>query len=140
MTTVGYWCDECRVKYVQHLCKDGLPCRHDKDEAVYVWAKHFAKSGEAVRLRVYGETVQLWIHKKPKDKKRVLYSDWQTRYLHTHLVNVAEQESLLAEQESLLMDWLISQDEKIIRAFLNRWGGCKRPPYWRELAMAKERE
>lgn len=47
--TVGFYCPKCDAKYVRHKCRDGLPCDHDKDEAIYVYAKKY-KDGENVRL------------------------------------------------------------------------------------------
>lgn len=33
----GFYCPSCRIRYVAHVCKEGLPCGHSKDEALYCW-------------------------------------------------------------------------------------------------------
>src|SRR4029077_858801 len=49
MITTGFWCDECRRKYVRHLCHGrGLPCRHSYAAAPPVWCQAFGRGGENV--------------------------------------------------------------------------------------------
>ena len=78
MQTVGYWCDKCRRKYVQHRCDGGLPCGHSFAEAVKVYAKSYGKGGETVQMSWFkadvpldetavepSHTIELWIEYKP---------------------------------------------------------------------------
>lgn len=46
--TVGFFCPECASKYVQFVCKTGLPCGHDPDKAIHVYAKRFGQSGSEI--------------------------------------------------------------------------------------------
>jgi hypothetical protein len=121
--TIGYYCDECRMKYVRHKCKDGLPCGHDKSEAVFVYCHYFAKSGEHVEMQWKDGKIDVWVTKKPKDRK-VIYISRSAAELRGHLADDGEVEEDVA-------DWLARQPARIIRAFLERWTSRKEPPTWR---------
>ena len=40
---VGYYCPYCGVRYVAHVCKDRLPCRHPFRNAFYVFRWDYSK-------------------------------------------------------------------------------------------------
>ena len=49
--TAGYFCPKCKMRWVKHLCKDGkLPCGCgvSTEDAVFVYRKHYAKSGDEI--------------------------------------------------------------------------------------------
>lgn len=123
-STVGYWCDECRRKYVQHVCRDGLPCGHPKEEAVYVYAKHYGKGqDETVLLECREFKAGFTVRPKPRDPN-TLYSGGEARALHGYWVFIDGEKMSVAE-------WLHLQPPRIIRAYLERWQSWKQPPTWR---------
>ncbi|MEW6212536.1 MAG: hypothetical protein AB1631_29695 [Acidobacteriota bacterium] len=121
MITVGYWCDECRRKYVRYTCKEGLPCGHDKADAIYVECQAFAKSGEAVYMSTEDDSwrVSLWIYPL-KDEGRRCYSQ-----LWDYAVRINR-----SERAVFVGEWLPLQEPKVIRAFDSRWDSHKEPPGW----------
>lgn len=118
--TVGYWCDECRLKYVQHMCHDGLPCGHDKAAAVYIYAKNYAKGGQYVEFRYGEQEWAVWMRVKPREPG-VTYigrPGWQ----------VQTDEGWIG-----YWDWLCQFPPIIIRAIEERWSSWKFPPTWRQI-------
>jgi hypothetical protein len=138
MQTVGYWCDECRTKYVQHKCKDGLPCGHDRKDAIKVYVKAYGKSHQRVTLSWH----------KPSERKAGIAERETTRLVITYkprpgtMYAVRHSRDLWAYEITLedgtkvrVGDWLKGQPEKIRRAFLERWSSSKEPPIWRQLSL-----
>jgi len=121
--TVGYWCDECRTKYVQHKCKDGLPCSHDKAQAVYVYAKGYGKGGEFVQMEWSTGTLSSFLNHRPKPK--TLYYGWSRSLWATWIEAEGEQ----------VGEWLHKQEGLVARAFLSRWDSQKEPPIWRRVQL-----
>jgi hypothetical protein len=122
MQTIGYWCDECRVKYVQHACKDRrLPCGHDFDGALRVYAKAYGRGGESVSI---GEH-RVWLS-EAEDPASLGYLPGGRYYWET----IA---TLDDGQHMELGRWLKSLGAKHTRAFEDRWQSCKRLPDWVEL-------
>ncbi len=121
--TIGYWCDECREKYVRHKCHEGLPCGHDKKGAVRVYAKSFGRGGERVELAWASGRAGLYIIERAKKKNTVYLGN--ARFYHGHRVETDD------GQINTVWKWLRQQEGKIIRAFLSRWESRKEPPEWR---------
>jgi hypothetical protein len=125
--TIGYYCDLCREKYVQHKCQDGLPCGHDKAEAIRVYAKSFGRGSERVEMFWLGGRVRMWICRKPKEEN-VFYIGLAGFY-HGHQVETDD------GQVTTVWKWLRQQEGKVIRAFLSRWESRKEPPDWRVIEI-----
>lgn len=121
--TIGYWCDECRTKYVQHVCKDGLPCGHDLAQAVHVSAKSYGRGGAEIWLKWDNQKLYAFLEKREQED-RVVYIGWRAKELRGTIATHTE-------GQEVLIDWLHKQPAKIIRAFLGRWESCKSPPEWR---------
>lgn len=117
--TFGYYCDECRRKYVNHKCKDGLPCAHDINEAIFIHAKHYSHC-ETVFMQV-GDTVILdaSIFRKPKHEQVTGHN-----LLWNHTLEAGGPGVDLGE-------WIKKQDGKTLRAFEARWDSNDRIPQWR---------
>jgi hypothetical protein len=117
MQTIGCWCDECRTKYVKHVCKKGLPCGHDAAQAVLVYAKSWGRGYEAVSLRCGDFAVALYIADKPvpgvsySSGGRELWGSW-----------LKVTDGLGAGQEMTVGEWLTQQEEKIGSAHLGTDG------------------
>lgn len=101
--------------------RDGLPCGHDKDAAVYVYAKSYAKNGETVKMNWQGGEINAWLVKA--EKSGVTYIG-EARSLWGHRIQLGGQSYFVGE-------WLHEQEPKIIRAFLERWQSWKTEPLWR---------
>lgn len=124
--SIGYWCDECRVKYVQHVCKDDrLPCGHPFGEAVRVYVKGYGRGGSEFTLESNENKVHGWLNDRVQTgEERVLYLNWRARELRGTVVTHSN-------GQDVLIDWLHRQPAKLIRAFENRWDSWKQPPEWR---------
>lgn len=118
--TIGYWCDECRCKYVQHKCRDGLPCGHDKDTAILVYAKAFGRGGERVKMEIGTDVVSMWIGREGGHGRNYL---WET------LITLDDTRG----KSMMLGEWLRQQEACVIRAFEERWNSRKTPPRWRQI-------
>jgi len=132
MQTIGYWCDECRRKYVKHACRGGLPCGHEKSRAIFIYCKAYRTAGESLTLIFLGQKIQLWLeYRKPPphfyvsgELARTLHC-WSVRHDHS-------------ETQIKLGAWLKDQPAILIRAFLNRWDSFKEPPDWRWVSQSSE--
>ena len=119
MNTVGYYCDECRCKYVRHVCKNRtLPCRHPFEQALYVFAKAYGRGGEAVQIG----NLKLWLTDGPARMDLCVLPG--RRYYWETMVEIE------GAGKMVLADFLKEQGPKILRAFENRWDSCKHPPDW----------
>ena len=128
METIGFWCDECRVKYVRHACKEQLPCGHPKVNAIRVYAKAFGRGGENVSVGSWsifiGEEV---------NRKDICYLPggswlWQTKIEYGD-----------TGTEMWLGEWLKSVPHAEVRAFFHRWDSAKTSPDWQELILNEPR-
>lgn len=115
--TNGYWCDECRAKYVEHTCKnDTLPCGHDFGAAIFVYAKSYGRGGETVKIAKLG-IFDLFTKDEDLVGQRWQFK-WWIRNERT-------------DQEEPLAEWIKRQDDRFVRAFCARWHSAKEPPDWR---------
>ena len=120
MITTGYWCDECRRKYVKHMCHGRrLPCTHSFHAAIPVWCQAFARGGEHVCI---GKE-DVWLHRRPKEKNTIYCGDaqfwWNT-----------DVEDVKAGRSVLVGEWLAVRSGAFIRAFLGRWESSRGTPDW----------
>jgi hypothetical protein len=147
MQTVGYWCDECRQKYVRHACKGGLPCGHSKDDAIFVYAKYYATGGEFVSLSWSDDEGdherEMWISRKEHDQTWYLSG---SRELWGHIAQVEKHIDAGDKININMRDlkpcavgaWLHVHSEKIVRAYMMRWESHKEPPVWRQISTIPE--
>lgn len=133
METIGYYCDECRTKYVRHACREGLPCGHEKKLAIRVYCKAFGRGGENVSLVGAGIEVALFL--TDAKESGVMYSAAGRELWGTKL-EVTDGDGAGAEMK--VGEWLHRQDEKTVRAFFNRWESDKEPPLWRVVKLIPE--
>ena len=122
--TVGYWCDECRVKYVQHMCHDGLPCGHDKQAAIYIYAKNYSKGGEYIEIQHAHMTWTAWLRLKPREQG--------VTYIGRPIIQVETEDGWIN-----YWDWLCEFHANVIRAVEGRWTSDKFPPHWRSIEQHK---
>jgi hypothetical protein len=144
MQTIGYWCDECRVKYVRHACKTNLPCGHTTGEAVFVYAKAFGRGGETVSLEwsdEWGEHQrEVWVYRKEKDKTWYAGGAEEFWGFMAHVARHVDAGPRLNIDISDLhpfavAEWLSELPEKVIRAYLERWQSRNESPNWRWIAQ-----
>lgn len=115
--TNGYWCDECRAKYVEHTCKnDTLPCGHAFDAAIFVYAKRFGSGGEDVTMEGLGR-FNLFTKDENLVGQRWNFKQW-IRNERT-------------DKEEPVAEWIKRQEARFVRAFCARWFSSKEPPDWR---------
>jgi CspA family cold shock protein len=140
MQTVGYWCDECRVKYVRHACREGLPCGHDMAQAVFVYAKAYGRGGETVRMERGDFAVLLSVRSERERRDNCLGGDSRELWGTQVEVLEAHDPSCLPGELLYAGDWLWRHraDESILRAFFNRWESTTRLPLWRVVATIPE--
>lgn len=142
MQTIGYWCDECRLKYVRHACKEGLPCGHDKGAAVAVYAKAYATRGEQVILRwtdPEGDHYrELWVYRRARAYRPHSGAPelWEYLIEVAHHVDAERRLNINLTQlpPCAVGAWLWSHPEIVIRAFFARWDSNTTPPAWRVVA------
>lgn len=121
MITTGYWCDECRMKYVRHKCHGRrLPCLHDFRAAIPVWCQDFARGGEHVCI----VEEDVWIYKLPR-RRGTFYSGNAFFYWNMEVVR-----ETTTGDSILVGEWLAVRSDKFVRAFLNRWQSCNETPDW----------
>lgn len=125
MQTAGFYCPDCQMKYVRHRCKnDTLPCEHDFKNAVFVYAKHFGKSGsETVEIVGAELNTRVWISKRKNSP-----FGWELSYkIET------------VKDELWLIDWIKQlPSTKYVQAFLKRWDSFTDPPDWRRFELWSE--
>jgi hypothetical protein len=147
MQTIGFWCDECRRKYVRHACRDSLPCGHSKAAAVLVYAKAYGRGGETVELNWTdggGEHYrELWISLKQGDrtwKSGGSMELWGYRVDVMHHLDKGEKLNIDVRglKPCVMAHWLKEHPEHVIRAFMARWESFNEPPPWRMLAIIPE--
>lgn len=115
--TNGYWCDECRTKYVEHSCKgDTLPCEHEFNKAIFVYAKSYGRGYESVSIRGLG---RFTLTTKDED---LIGQRWQFKWWI---------EDNRTGKEEPVAEWIKRQEDKYVRAFCGRWMTTKSPPDWR---------
>lgn len=122
--TVGFWCDHCRRKYLRHVCKPELPCRHSKKDSVFVYAKAFGRGGERVVMEFDGKEVDIWVNKIP-DSRNTIYVGRMAYEVHGRMVEPSNSDAPISVAE-----WLRTLPEKVVRAYLDRWESCKEAPDW----------
>jgi hypothetical protein len=147
MITNGFWCDECRQKYVRHMCRvkpgndasvedshilrQQLPCGHDWSHAVAVECQAFARSGEHVWIH-YGLRgsefhEDVWISRGERPRSNFIGRDafefWGMRVRQFQYKHEADWELWVGE-------WLASKPDAFVRAYLNRWESSNRVPSW----------
>jgi hypothetical protein len=135
METIGYYCDKCRAKYVRHVCREALPCGHEKTLAIRVYCKAFGRGGENVSLVGADIHVSLYITDNPKPG--ILYSA-QGRMLWGCELQVTDGDGAEASESLTVGEWLHRQDGKVVRAFFDRWESVTSPPLWRTLELIPE--
>ena len=129
--TVGFWCDECRLKYVRHVCKEGLPCGHDLGQAVFVHCQRFKQGNESVYLRhgyekEDGEHIfNGWLVRKRKEETDKIVGPHVMRLWFFQMVSYVD------ESTQDVGDFLRDSEGKVIRALLERWSSCNHVPDWR---------
>lgn len=134
--TIGLWCDECRCKFVRHVCHKGLPCGHSKAAAVSVYAKAFGRGGEHVSLQLGSWEAEFWIYSKNPDRD-VMYVGRDARTLWGNEIHWRSHR----DTETLTVGhWLKLQSEIVIRAFLSRWESCKEAPLARQVFLMGKAE
>lgn len=96
--TVGFYCPVCKIKYVQHRCKEGLPYGHPKKDALWVYAKHYSRGEETVKIidssglryntfRGYPPNIDLisfqegWVPKVSPEKLQLFKEAFEARWL-----------------------------------------------------------
>lgn len=120
MITTGYWCDECRVKYVRYIGRGGLPCGHRAP--LYVACQAFARSGEHVIIG--RENVWLFQERKPD----TCYGRGAIQFWGTRVTPFRPEGN--DPPEWYVGEWLASKPDRFVRAFLERWQSCKEIPDW----------
>jgi len=130
MITTGIWCDECRRKYVMHMCKNRrLPCRHSYAAAFGVWCQAFGRSGEHVTIE-WGEldkphAADVWIFEGDRPIGNFIdaaaWGFWGMRIRPF---------TYGGDEEWWVGEWLASRPDAFVRAFLNRWDSYKWTPDW----------
>lgn len=122
MITTGFYCDECRVKYVAHMCKGKLPCRHSFKAALQVWCQAFGRGGEHVCI---GDD-DVWLYALPKDR-----NTWYASAEARELWGVEVVVDTTKESDGLLVgQWLACRPDAFVRAFFKRWDSQKWTPTW----------
>lgn len=130
MITTGFYCDECRVKYVHHRCKLGrLPCGHSFKAAFDVFSQAFGRRGEHVSIiyRNPDVTIQdVWI--SAGERRRYDFIEpgaWTFWGMRVRPFNPVR-----ADWEMWVGEWLSTKSDAFVRAFLYRWESQKFPPEW----------
>lgn len=128
MITVGYWCDECRQKYVRNVCKGKLPCGHDFGRSVYVWCQAFGRGGEHVEL-AWGDplpssTADVWLSSARREN--VMYGSSDAHLLWGTRVAPFRGGGF----DLLVGEWLATLPDIAVRAFFSRWDSQKWMPAW----------
>jgi hypothetical protein len=147
MITRGFWCDECRVKYVRHVCRNHrevktgamgdsdilarrLPCGHSWEQAIAVECQAFANSGEHLWME-WGPVgslsrAEVWIVSGDRQRGRFVgNAAWQFWGLRVRQGVYKE-----PEWEMWVGEWLASKPDAIVRAYMNRWESSKYVPDW----------
>ena len=120
MITCGYWCDECRAKYVRYLCEKGMPCHHDKSQAIYVAAQAFGRHSEHIYI---GETELVLAKRQDRDAVYTsagAYLFWGSE--------VTLQNPIQYPEPIAVGMWLASKPDAFIRAFCARWESSTHVP------------
>jgi hypothetical protein len=129
MITRGYWCDECRRKYVAHMCKDRtMPCRHSYELSFFVECQAFRRSGERVTIE-WGALKapsydKVWLTTGDRPRQNFLTEEafdyWGVRVMPFGGSGF----------DLWVGEWLASKPDAFVRAFLNRWESSKWTPGW----------
>jgi hypothetical protein len=111
-----------------------LPCDHDISEALLVHAHSIGKGSERVEIRWSDGAVRLAVIDKPggAGPNSIAYVLAGAKLLWEKIVVYYEDDQQVTAD---LGDWLTSQDEKTVRAFLNRWNTTESVPTWRLLQL-----
>src|ERR1044071_9811108 len=129
MITTGIWCDECRRKYVRHLCKNNtLPCRHSYEAAIGVWYQAYRRGGEHVEME-WGPIdnprhENVWLHKGDNPRRNFIGDDsFEFWGMRVHPWRDYDAEMWVGE-------WLACKPDAFVRAFLKRWDSSNYIPSW----------
>lgn len=122
MQTIGYYCDECRVKYVQHVCKGStLPCGHILGNAIRVYAKRYGRGGERVQIGNNRGFIR-----KAEQCEKLAYAPGGFYFWENEI-------QLDGGPTMLVARWLRGLPQAFVRAFEYRWESHKTAPDWASL-------
>jgi hypothetical protein len=114
------------------ICKDGLPCGHPRKDALLIYAKSYARNGENVSISgIDGNILDVWIDYDPKPETMYVGAG---KELWGYTATNNDDRRRKKRVGALLKE----QNEKVVRAFLNRWDSFKEPPLWVKIGMIDE--
>ena len=145
MTIVrGIWCDKCKVRYVYHVCKNGMPCKHHQIE-VTENGRVIGKLATLIYCESwrYLEGFQSFILQQIYFK----YDKEKEKWIEHRMPNKLFKASYITEEElkdkflNFLKEIPVMEWTPFVEAFISLYYGGKSrtyPPMWRIKQIAKK--